>query len=348
MERAPGREHRGVRARLRDLLVGREPAARRGRRDPPRPRTRGPDGAGPLERVAAASRPAPGGPARVRRDGVPGDRARPIELRPRRGRRSDRAREPRAGDRRQVRRPGSRRVRAGDAGRRDGLLGRGRAWSRSGGRRHAGGGRRRAHAVRSRLDLLHHDHRVPFGRGLPARRRVDGRGDGMVRTSVDHRVPRRVSRAARRDHAPARQVLRGRGRGAPGADRTDGVRKAPAGRCRIERDRRGPIAARRPGRRRGGVPGGASARLRTAPRPRARAPRARTNRRGSSVDRDRPGRRRRPDRSCAAPRREGRDRPRRARRDRGARGGRRAGRRSRRAWTPRCCTRCRTRPTAPR
>jgi hypothetical protein len=122
VERAPGREHRGVRTRLRGLLVGGDPAARGGRGDPPRSRTHGPDGVGPVERVAAASRPAPCGPARVRRDGVPGDRARPVELRPRGDGRSERARASRAGDRRQVRRSGSRRVRESDAGRRDGLL----------------------------------------------------------------------------------------------------------------------------------------------------------------------------------------------------------------------------------
>ena len=46
--------------------------------------------------------------------------------------------------------------------------------------------------------------RVPFGRGLPASRTSGPPRNRMVRTSVDHRVPRRVSCAARRDHAPAR------------------------------------------------------------------------------------------------------------------------------------------------
>ncbi len=80
--------------------------------------------------------------------------------------------------------------------------------------------------------LLHHPRRVPLRRPLPPGRRVDGRGGGLVRTPSDHRLSRRLSGAARGDHAASRRVLPSRGRGSPSPDRAHRIWKVAAGRSR--------------------------------------------------------------------------------------------------------------------
>ena len=109
----------------------------------------------------------------------------------------------------------------------------------------------RAHSAGPRL--LHHDQLVPGPRRLPARGRVDGGGEPLVRQARRHGLPGRVPHPPRRG-APASRRLVGR----RGAGRR-GVRGAPRLRPhrspqRALRDRRDPASPRRLRGSRGGVP----------------------------------------------------------------------------------------------
>ena len=102
---------------------------------------------------------------------------------------------------------------------------------------------RRPQRALRRARLLHHDQLLPGRRRLPARSRVDGGCEPVVRHARRHRIPRRMPDPPCRGDAPAGRLAGGGGAGARGNRGAQGLRPDDHG-GRPLRDRRNPPASR--------------------------------------------------------------------------------------------------------
>ena len=111
---------------------------------------------------------------------------------------------------------------------------------------------RRSPGALGRARLLHHDQLVPGPRRLPARGRVDGGGEPLVRHARRHGLPRRVSDPPRGGHAATRRLAGRRGagrRGVRGAPRLRPHASRPAATTRSARSGVAAATSRAPRRR---------------------------------------------------------------------------------------------------